>query len=94
MLSNLTLDEDAEGAEAAKIDVGRVLWTRLLSHRPTKGHQAGGLRSTVRQPLYVDLRFNGLDESFAGRLHPSVRGDYAECLEEKRREDEYEARNG
>ena len=28
------------------------------------------------------------------RLHPSVRSDYAECLEEKRREDEYEARNG
>jgi hypothetical protein len=37
---------------------------------------------------------NGLDESFAERLHPSVRGDYIECLEEKRREDEYEAREG
>jgi hypothetical protein len=35
-----------------------------------------------------------LDESFAKRLHPSVRQDYIECLEEKRREDEYEARNG
>jgi hypothetical protein len=35
---------------------------------------------------------NGLDETFAQRLHPSVRGDYIECLEEKRREDEYEAR--
>jgi hypothetical protein len=35
-----------------------------------------------------------LDESFADRLHPSVRGDYIECLEEKRREDEYIARNG
>jgi hypothetical protein len=33
-----------------------------------------------------------LDESFAERLHRSVRGDYIECLEEKRREDEYEAR--
>ena len=43
----------------------------------------------------VDLiRRNHLDESFADRLHPSVRSDYIECLEEKRREDEYEAREG
>jgi hypothetical protein len=33
-----------------------------------------------------------LDESFADRLHPSVRSDYIECLEEKRQEDENEAR--
>ena len=38
------------------------------------------------------IRFNNLDEAFAARLHPTVRGDYIECLEEKRREDEYEAR--
>jgi len=38
------------------------------------------------------IRFNDLDESFAEKLHKSVRGDYIECLEEKRREDEYEAR--
>jgi hypothetical protein len=38
------------------------------------------------------IRFNNLDESFANRLHPSVHGDYIECLEEKRREDLYEAR--
>ncbi len=38
------------------------------------------------------IRFNNLDESFADRLHPSVRRDYTECLEEKRREDEYEER--
>jgi hypothetical protein len=38
------------------------------------------------------IRFNNLDESFAERLHPSVRRDYIECLEEKRREDLYEAR--
>ncbi|MBI3461530.1 MAG: hypothetical protein HY000_00500 [Planctomycetes bacterium] len=38
------------------------------------------------------IRFNDLDESFAQKLHPSVRSDYIECLEEKRREDEYEAR--
>lgn len=41
----------------------------------------------------VDLiRNNDLAESFADQLHPSVRGDYIECLEEKRRDDEYEAR--
>ena len=34
------------------------------------------------------IRANGLDEAFAESLHPSVRGDYAECLAEKRREDE------
>jgi hypothetical protein len=38
------------------------------------------------------IRVHDLDEGFAGRLHPSVRGDYIECLEEKRREDDYEAR--
>jgi hypothetical protein len=38
------------------------------------------------------IRAHDLDETFAERLHPSVRRDYIECLEEKRREDEYEAR--
>jgi hypothetical protein len=38
------------------------------------------------------IRAHQLDESFADRLHASVRNDYIECLEEKRREDEYEAR--
>jgi hypothetical protein len=37
------------------------------------------------------IRFNDLDEGFAERLLSSVRRDYIECLEEKRREDEYEA---
>lgn len=40
------------------------------------------------------IRFNNLDDSFAKRLHASVRRDFIECLEEKRREDEYERRNG
>jgi hypothetical protein len=40
------------------------------------------------------IRFNNLDETFANRLHPTLRRDYIECLEEKRREDEYMARNG
>lgn len=33
-----------------------------------------------------------LDETFQTRLHPSVRADFIECLEEKRREEEYETR--
>jgi hypothetical protein len=37
------------------------------------------------------IRFNDLDESFREKLHPSVRQDFIECLEEKRRDDEYEA---
>ena len=38
------------------------------------------------------IRVQKLDESFANRLHSSLRRDYIECLEEKRREDEYQAR--
>jgi len=38
------------------------------------------------------IRANNLDESYLERLDLSVRGDFIECLEEKRREDEYEAR--
>ena len=38
------------------------------------------------------IRFNDLDERFLPKLHPSVHEDFTECLEEKRREDEYEAR--
>jgi hypothetical protein len=37
------------------------------------------------------IRTHDLDESFTNKLHPSVRRDFIECLEEKRRDDEYEA---
>jgi len=40
------------------------------------------------------INVHNLDESFLDRLHPSVRQDFIECLEEKRREDEYLAREG
>jgi hypothetical protein len=40
------------------------------------------------------IRVHNLDESFLKKLHPSVHKDFIECLEEKRREDEYEAREG
>lgn len=38
------------------------------------------------------IRFNNLDESFLKQMHPSIHQDFIECLEEKRRDDEYEAR--
>ena len=38
------------------------------------------------------IRVHNLDESFSAKLHPSVHADFIECLEEKRREDEYETR--
>jgi len=40
------------------------------------------------------IRFNQLDEAYMKKLHSSVHGDFIECLEEKRREEEYEAREG
>ena len=42
----------------------------------------------------VLLTAEGLDafrRKYLDKLHPSVRQDFIECLEEKRREDEYEA---
>ena len=38
------------------------------------------------------IRANQLQKSFQDKLHESVRRDFIECLEEKRREDEYEVR--
>jgi hypothetical protein len=38
------------------------------------------------------IRVHNLDETFLKKIHPSVKQDFIECLEEKRREDEYEAR--
>jgi hypothetical protein len=40
------------------------------------------------------ISVHGLDESFMSELHPSLHRDFIECLEEKRREDEYLERNG
>ena len=40
------------------------------------------------------IQTHNLDESFLEQLHPSVHQDFIECLEEKRREDEYLAREG
>lgn len=38
------------------------------------------------------IRVNGLDGTFQDKLHPSLHIDFIECLEEQRREDEYERR--
>ena len=38
------------------------------------------------------IKFNDLDESFANKLHPTVRDDFLECLESKRRGDKYDDR--
>lgn len=38
------------------------------------------------------IRFNKLDEALLPQLHASVRQDFIECLEEMRRDEEYEAR--
>jgi hypothetical protein len=38
------------------------------------------------------IRSNNLDDSLNEHLHPSVRGDFIKCLEENRRDDEFEAR--
>jgi hypothetical protein len=40
------------------------------------------------------INVHNLDEAFLDRLHPSLHRDFIECLEEKRREDEYLERNG
>jgi hypothetical protein len=39
------------------------------------------------------IRVHNLDETFQTRLHPTLHHDFIECLEEKRREDEYEERS-
>jgi hypothetical protein len=38
------------------------------------------------------IRVHNLSEAFMSELHPTLHADFIECLEEKRREDEYEAR--
>jgi hypothetical protein len=40
------------------------------------------------------IRVHNLDESYLKQLHPAVHKDFIERLEEKRREDEYLAREG
>jgi hypothetical protein len=71
--------------------------------RIIEGRHVVGLATLIELKLaagrYQDLgdvvaliRENKLDETFAAQLHVNVARDFIECLEEKRREDEYELR--
>lgn len=40
------------------------------------------------------IRVHNLDESFQEQIHPAMRRDFVEFLEEKRREDEYKDEEG
>lgn len=74
-------------------DVGEVINQRRVINLPTliQLKLAAGRYKDFGDVVAL-IRVQDLDESFAEKLHPSVRGDYIECLEERRREDEYEVR--
>jgi hypothetical protein len=68
-----------------------------------KGSQVVNLRTLIQLKLaarrhqdFADVvnlvRVHQLDETYVPLLDPSVHRDFIECLEEKRREDEYESR--
>jgi hypothetical protein len=74
-------------------DVGQIIEDMRVINLPTLVQLKLAARRYRDFGDVVELiRFNNLDESFADHLHPSVRQDFIECLEEKRRDDEYEAR--
>lgn len=74
-------------------DVSEVIDNRRVVNLPTLIQLKLAARRYQDFADVVSLiRANGLDESFLPRLHPAVHADFTECLEEKRREDEYEAR--
>jgi hypothetical protein len=74
-------------------EVSQVINNMLVVNLPTLIQ----LKLAARRPYdfgdVVSLvRLHKLNESFRSRLHPSVHRDFIECLEEMRRQDEYEAR--
>jgi hypothetical protein len=74
-------------------DVSEVINDRRVVNLPTLIQLKLAARRYKDFGDVVELiRVHNLDESFLAQLHPSVHGDYIECLEEKRREDEYEVR--
>jgi hypothetical protein len=77
--------------DAVGVEIGKV---QILNLRTLVELKLAARRHQDFADVVNMIRFNDLDESFAAQLHPSVRRDYIECLEEKRREDEYEAREG
>ena len=71
------------------IDDYRVVNLRTLIELKLAAHRWRDFADVVEL-----IRLHSLDERFLKKLHPSVSRDFIECLEEKRREDEYEAREG
>jgi hypothetical protein len=73
------------------VDVTEVIDNRCVVNLPTL------VQLKLAAQRYQDfadvvnlIRVHNLDEGFLAQLHPAVHGDFIECLEEKRREDEYE----
>jgi hypothetical protein len=72
-------------------DVMEVIDNRCVVNLPTLVQLKLAARRYQDFADVVNLiRVHNLDESFLAQLHPAVHGDFVECLEEKRREDEYE----
>jgi len=69
------------------IDDFRVIDLRTLVELKLAAHRYQDFADVVSL-----IRANDLDERFGQTLHVSVRGDFNECLEERKREDEYERR--
>ena len=63
----------------------------MATHLVISGLATGALAQSQKQFRLELIRFNELDESFLPKLHASTHPDFIECLEEKRREDQYEA---
>lgn len=75
--------------EAAGQEIGKIRFLTLPQLIQLK--LAARRHSDFGDVVFL-IRVHELGEAFADQLHPSVRSDFIECLEEKRREDEYEAR--
>jgi len=70
-----------------RIDGQRVVDLRTLVELKLAARRWQDFADVVRL-----IRANKLDESLAAKLHSYVRRDFIECLEQCRREDEYEKR--
>ena len=72
-------------------DVTEIIENRCVVNLPTLVQLKLAARRYQDFADVVNLiRVHNLDESFLTQLHPAVHKDFVECLEEKRREDEYE----
>jgi hypothetical protein len=72
-------------------DVAEVIDNRRVVNLPTLVQLKLAARRYQDFADVVNLiRVHNLDEGFLAQLHPAVHSDFVECLEEKRREDEYE----